>query len=128
MKKETAFDAVSALSELGLTGESWFAEPFQPAGDVEPRREPNVLSLTRQQSSLLAQLRVPVSVKLPPVAIPAAALIDLAPGATLEYACNLDSEVELVLGADLIASGRLVERDGQLGIEVTAIVNDPLNP
>ncbi|MBN2055711.1 FliM/FliN family flagellar motor switch protein [bacterium] len=79
------------------------------------------------ESQLLAQIPVPVRIELAELALTIGQLSDLREGSCIRLDGDLRTPVRVRAGDRLIATGRLVDIDGRLGVQVLSLVggNDP---
>ncbi len=93
-------------------------ETTQPAAGASEDR----WSLLPPYVRSLLKIEVTLSVKLAAKELPLQEILDLAPGALLQFPQRFDAPVTLMIGEDQIAEGDVVKVDDCFGIRVTSVI------
>lgn len=77
--------------------------------------------LSHRQVRFLSELQVEVRILLGSIQITGEQLLDLTSGSALECGFELGADVQLLVGDELLAEGKLVRDDGQLFVEIAQL-------
>ena len=83
---------------------------------------PGTLSL--QQAQYLSDIDVALQIEVGAISITAEQLIDLAPGQSLPFECDMEQELVLRFAGEEVARGRFCSEDGKIFIEIVAVHTD----
>jgi flagellar motor switch/type III secretory pathway protein FliN len=85
-------------------------------------------SLSLQQARYLADIEVALSVEVGMVSINAEQLIDLAPGQSIPFQCDMGQELILRFAGEDVARGRFCAEEGEIFVEILSVKSGEETP
>lgn len=77
------------------------------------------ISSTKSQETFLSQVQVAVTLELGAIALSIEDLVNLSKGNVIPLRCNPDSQVELLVGSERIATGVLVASEEGVFLKIS---------